>query len=168
MLGNFDHRQPALKLRLAGTAKDALAAGMRMREPAMAQWNAHGAFFLADVITEKSAGPTEIGQAPREASNEVGFDPDKAITVEKVGSAGRIRRPDSLSGRANVRRSCALNSKFASSGLTCRGCFREIASSPHFPPPEAAVFCAVCIFPSRKGLPAVTAAPSRSVRPFRI
>ena len=71
----------------------------------------------------------ELGEAPEEASREIGFEPDRATTggprskmakvAARAESVEQIQRSEALLGGANVLRSCELSLKFAAAGPRC-------------------------------------------------
>ena len=115
--------------RLAATAEDSQVSDMRSRELAVAQVDAHSASQLADMITRNSLDAIRIGKASREASRQIGFEPDEATTrgprskIAKVEgraeSVEQIRRVEALLGGAIVLRSCEVSLKFAAAGPRC-------------------------------------------------
>ena len=104
---------------------------MRSRGLAVAQVDAHSASRLADMITRNSLDSIRIGKASREASRQIGFEPDEDTTggppsklaraegraeiVEQIGRFG------ALVGGANVLRSCDLSLEFVAAGPRCLG-----------------------------------------------
>ena len=74
-----EHRQLALKLRLAATAKEPMGSDMRRRELAIAQPNSQSACEIAEMIAGGWVGPAQMGRASEEATRDVGLGDEEVI-----------------------------------------------------------------------------------------
>ena len=92
VLSDAQHRQLALKLWLASTAKEPMASDMRRRGLVLTQMNPRGAFELADIVAGGSVDATQMGQAYKEAAREVGLKDEGA-------SRGGPRNKTAATGR---------------------------------------------------------------------
>ena len=116
-----ERRQLTWKVWPAATAEDPLASDMCRRDLAIAQLKPQSAFEIADLIAVGSMGAAKLGKAPQGESREIGFAPEVVATgglqgklakvAARAETVGQIRRPEALSGRANVLSSCELSLK---------------------------------------------------------
>ena len=132
-LSDAQHRQLAMKPRIAATAEKPSASDKRRRESILTQMNPRNGSELADMIAGGSVESTQSGKVSADAAQEVGLEDAEtseggtrnkmADVAARASSLEDILRFEAMTGRANVTRSCDLSLKSVASGIRYWGNF---------------------------------------------